>query len=224
MGASENPRPVAAGYQQFVESKGELTDILDRERAALIVVDVQNDYCHLDGALGAAGFDVSTMDPMCSVIDTLRSDARRWDVPVVFLKTIHSPVTDTPAWRRKTNHSMAICREGTWGAEYYRLRPDHDDLEVIKHRYSGFIGTNLAQVLAALGRTTVTMTGTATNVCVESTARDACMLDYDVVVVEDGVAATDPAAHRGSLENLGRFFGHVVSSESVREAWAARSG
>jgi len=209
----------AAGYAQFSEDFSIARQVLSSDSAALVIVDVQNDYCDPDGALGAAGFDMSSIDPMCDVIDSLISVARETGVPIVFVRVSHSERTDTPAWKRKSKHQMAICIEGSWGAEFYRVVPEDGDPVVTKHRYSAFIGTNLAQVLGALQRTTVVLTGTATNVCVESTARDACMLDYDVIIVEDGVAATDPVAHAGTLQNLDRFFGHVVPSDLVSAVW-----
>lgn len=214
----------APGYEQFTEGTDVVRGVLDPSRSALVVIDVQNDYCHPDGALGAAGFDLSTIDPMVDVIEGLMVTARAAGIPVVFLRAEHSEHTDTPAWKRKSKHSLPICREGSWGAEFYRVGPAEGDPVVTKHRYSGFIRTELEQVLGALERSTLVMTGTATNVCVESTARDACMLDYDVVVVSDGVAATDPEAHRGTLQNLDRFFGHVVDSAFVTEAWAVSRG
>lgn len=209
----------SAGYDLFTEDDNVVRWILEPSRCALLVVDVQNDYCHPEGALGAAGFDLSAIDRMVDVIEDLSIGARGHGVPVVYLRATHSERTDTGAWRRKSKHSMAMCREGSWGAEFYRVRPQEGDPVVTKHRYSGFIGTNLEQVLRVLQRSTLVLTGTATNVCVESTARDACMLDYDVVVVSDGVADTDFAAHDMSLKNLHRFFGHVVASSHVLAAW-----
>jgi nicotinamidase-related amidase len=58
-------------------------------------------------------------------------------------------------------------------------------------------------------------------VCVDTTARHAAILDFDVVVVSDGVAATDSAAHTASLDNLERFFGHVIPTSDVRDVWLA---
>ena len=99
-----------------------------------------------------------------------------------------------------------VCREGTWGAEFHRCLPAAGDVVVQKHRYSAFHGTELQHVLHALGRTTVALTGTSTNVCVESTARDACMLDYEVVVVDDATCADTEAEHAAALFNIRRLF------------------
>lgn len=199
-------------------------DLLQPGRSILVVVDVQNDYCHPDGALGKGGLDLSMVDPMCAVIEELRQTAGRSGVPTVLLRTIHADATDSPAWLRRTPYSGHICREGSWGAEFYRIQPSDDDVVVTKHRYSGFVGTRLEQVLHTLGRTTLVFTGTSTEVCVESTARDACMRDFDVVVVEDGVASTDEELHRGTLENVRRYFGSVVASDVVRSTWTLKAG
>lgn len=196
-------------------------EILDPTLTALLVVDVQNDYCSSSGALGDAGLDMSAIDPMVDRIEELIAAARKVDIPIVFLRNEHSIETDTPAWRRRTSHSLEICRAGTWGADFYRLSPTEGDTEIVKHRYSGFVGTPLEGLLREWERSTVIVAGTATNVCVDTTARHAAMLDFDVVVVSDGVAATDSAAHSASLANLERFFGHVLPSSDVREVWLA---
>jgi ureidoacrylate peracid hydrolase len=65
----------------------------------------------------------------------------------------------------------------------------------------------------------VFLTGVTANVCVESTARDAFMCDYHVVVIEDCVAAYDQKLHETSLENIRRHFGLVVDSSAIVEAW-----
>jgi ureidoacrylate peracid hydrolase len=114
-----------------------------------------------------------------------------------------------------------VCREGTWGAEFHRCAPLSDDVVVQKHRYSAFHGTELQHVLRTFGRSTVVLTGTATNVCVESTARDACMLDYEVVVVDDATCASSDAEHAAALFNIRHYFGSVANTASVLSSWDA---
>ena len=90
---------------------------------------------------------------------------------------------------------------------------------MIKHRYSAFINTDLNTVLRAKGVESVLVTGVATNVCVETTARDAYMFDYYVTMVEDCAAAYEPKLHQGTLENIRRHFGLVASSQEIMEIW-----
>jgi ureidoacrylate peracid hydrolase len=110
---------------------------------------------------------------------------------------------------------------GTWGADFYQLKPEPGDPIVNKHRYSAFVGTRLDSILRTFQRSSLIMTGVATNVCVESTSRDALFLDYHVVFMADATAANDgPAAHEATLENIRRHFGVVATTDEVLEAWA----
>jgi ureidoacrylate peracid hydrolase len=188
--------------------------------SALIVIDVQHDFCHADGVIGRY-LEAATVDAMCASIDTLQAAAHRDGVPVVFVQTVHRAATDSRAWRNRfPTQELMVCREGAWGAEFHRCTPAEDDVVVVKHRYSAFHGTELQHVLHTLGRGTVVLTGTATNVCVESTARDACMLDYEVVVVNDATCAGTEAEHAAALFNIREYFGSVAGTAAVLSAWA----
>jgi ureidoacrylate peracid hydrolase len=88
-----------------------------------------------------------------------------------------------------------------------------------KYKYSGFVSTYLDQFLKGNSIKTLVITGLATNVCVESTARDAFMRDYHVVVPEDLTEGSTTEAKQWSLANLAMFFGEVVRSEDLLRAW-----
>jgi ureidoacrylate peracid hydrolase len=91
---------------------------------------------------------------------------------------------------------------------------------VIKHRYSAFINTDLNTVLKARGIQSILVCGVATNVCVETTARDGYMYDYYVTMIDDCSAAYDAKLHMGTLENMRRHFGLVASSHQIIETWS----
>jgi ureidoacrylate peracid hydrolase len=152
----------------------------------------------------------------------LIEEARRFSLPVIHVKTTHSEWTDTPSWiyRKSQEKALTTCREGTWGAEFYEgISPQPDERVVIKHRYSAFIHTDLNTVLKAKGIESVLVTGVATNVCVETTARDAYMYDYYVTMLGDCAAAYDPKLHEATLENIRLHFGLVASSDEIIETW-----
>jgi ureidoacrylate peracid hydrolase len=197
--------------------------LLEPKRAALLIVDVQNDFCHADGVFGRSGLDLSRVAQMAAAIRGLHAAAAAAGVPRIFLQTIHSAATDSAVWTRRGAFSGDICREGAFGADFFELRPSDDDIIIRKHRYSGFIGTTLEHVLRTFARTTVVATGTATNICVESTVRDGYMLDHDMIVVEDAVSAPDMGLHESALENVRRYFGWVLSSDEVIAAWRPAS-
>jgi ureidoacrylate peracid hydrolase len=95
---------------------------------------------------------------------------------------------------------------------------------VTKHRYSAFVDTSLDLVLRSRGVRTIVVTGTATNVCVESTARHGHMLDYYVVLPADASATPDLPAHEATLHNVRKFFGTVVQADEVGAIWRAATG
>lgn len=202
----------------------ELRELVAPERTALVVVDVQNDFCHEDGSIAARGMDVAPIHAMVPRLEGLIQAAHAGNVPVIFIRTEHGLWTDAPAWQerlasRTSAARRPICREGTWGAEFYRLQPSPGDRVVVKHRYSAFLGTDLDLILRSRGIETVLCTGVTTNVCVESTARHGFMLNYRVVMVSDCCAAPTEEEHRSALWNIGTYFGTVHGSEEIMAAW-----
>jgi ureidoacrylate peracid hydrolase len=107
---------------------------------------------------------------------------------------------------------IPICEPDTPGSEFYGVEPCAGDHIVTKHRYSGFVGTDLDMVLRSKGIETLLFTGVATNVCVETTARDAFNLNYHVVFVEDCCGAFSPEEHASTLTNISKY-GIVTDSK-----------
>ncbi|MGP7817992.1 cysteine hydrolase family protein [Niallia sp. 01092] len=187
------------------------------EKAALIIVDVQNDFCHKEGSLAKQGLDVSMVDKMLPSLKKLIIELKDLHVPIIYVQTIHEDCTDSVTWKKrlKDKSQADVCRKDTWGAGFYEIAPDQKDIVVVKHRYSAFIHTRLDSVLRSMKIETLLMAGVSTNVCVESTARDGFMLDYDIIFLSDCTAAFSKEAHDMTLQNIDQFFGMVASSEDV---------
>ncbi|MBB6636277.1 cysteine hydrolase family protein [Cohnella thailandensis] len=200
------------------------------ENTALLVVDVQNDFCAPDGMMGRLGADLSQVEPAVGRIGRLIEAARAAAVPVVFVRLVTAAHTDSKAmlaWYSRQGidaSAAAVCREGTAGAEGYKLFPQKGDYVVEKQRYSAFIGTNMELVLRRLGIDKLVVTGVTTECCVESTVRDGFMLDYETFVVADGCAAYESGLHDMSLKLMGLNFASIVETESVLADWAEPKG
>jgi len=203
-------------------------------RAALVTVDVQNDFCHQDGFLGKLGTPMGLIQAMVPRLARLLDAARERGVPVIHVISHHDEEYASPVvTEQKLRHGMPMekdgrpmkdapyCLKGTWGAELYGIDARPGEEIIIKHRYSGFKGTNLDLILRSAGLQTVILTGVATNACVESTGRDVYMHDYYLVFVSDGAATTTAAAHQATLANIDQFFGQVATSDEIEAAWAA---
>lgn len=209
----------------------DLEQLLDPRRAALIVVDMQNDFCDANGALARSGADPALIQAMAPRLLRVLDRARGVGLPIIHVRTEHSAWTDSAAWiGRHHGRQRTVCYPGSWGADYYpgfeprtdaERKPGGHEFVVTKHRYSGFVGTELDLVLRSHQIQTVIMTGEATNVCVESTARDAYMRDYWVVFVSDCTASTNQAAHDATLFTMGHHFATVAASEEILASWSA---
>lgn len=215
-----------------------LEELVDPARAALLVVDMQKDFCHPEGAFGRLGIDLSMYPPMIPRLARLIAAARATGVPVVYIVMTALPgrASDSPAQIRFNmrlhkghhgeDHPLLYTVDGSDGqAILPELRPEDGDLVVKKYRSSGFWGTNLDMLLRSLGRESVVVTGCTTEGCVESTARDAQFGDYYVVLAEDAVASDDKEQHEASLFLMRRRF-DVWPSQAVLAVWeeAGRTG
>jgi len=202
-----------ATVQQQSEAK------LDRQSSALLIIDMQNDFCHPEGAQGKRGRDLSMIYGMIPSFEEVLKGARQISLPVIFVRTLHYPWTDSKTWRKRLEgykQGIEICLPGSWGAEIIdALAPLEGEPVVVKHRYSAFVDTDLALMLRSMKIHTLLIGGVGTNVCVESTARHAYMLDYDVCLLEDCTAGCDMELHRGTLRNIAEHFGKVARGVDI---------
>lgn len=199
-----------------------MTAHLNPQDTALVIIDMQNDFCHEDGASARRGLaDIPAFQACAPKIDGLIAHARAAGVPVVFIYMTLDDTTKSEAWTNKHGTEVSIVVKDNWGADFYKLYPQPGDAVVEKHRYSGFIGTNLNLILRSMGCRSIVLTGVLTNVCVESTARDGFMLDYNVTLVSDACAGSSPEAHAGTLANIANVFGTVLDAEQVGAVWRA---
>lgn len=198
--------------------------MVDKSHTALIVVDMQNDYCSSNGCLAKAGVDTSSIQEAAPRIVRLLEEARRLGITTIHTRNVHSEWTDSPARKRKQGSSLPkMARYGTWGAdwfeEYKSLRPLDKEYVISKHRYSAFMDTDLDLILRARGIRTIVMSGVATNVCVGSTAIDGYMKGYHVVFLRDCTATQDTDIEESFHKLIDRHFGYVVNSEDVLKVW-----
>lgn len=210
-----------------------LEEKLDRAHAAIITIDVQNDFCNPDSDPAKfKGRDVSMHMKMIDGLLELVDEGRSAGIPIIHVRYEDTPWSLSDAareqrWRQKgrreagvLNSDYALCVPGTPGAEFFRLKPRPEDIIVTKHRYSAFVGTNLDLILRSLGRKSLIFCGGSTNICLESTLRDAFMLDYYCVVVSDcSPTPWGEEAYRVSLNIIALAFGEVITLKQARDIW-----
>lgn len=203
-----------------------LEDKVNPNNAAVIVIDMQNDFVADDGWAASVGWDPKHNQIAARRTDALLAEARKANVPVVFIQAIYDEIyLGAPMLERNRRRGVEgpRCITGTRGAEFYLVAPQPGEAIVQKHRYSAFAETELNTVLRHLGVRSLILTGVYTEGCVESTARDGYFLDYYITLVDDCCATTTPEIHQGVLERCDRDWGLVASSHQIIAAWEAAS-
>ena len=203
----------------------------DPAHTALVMVDLQNDFGHLDGwvaqqqvpgFLGDTGIS-AVLDRSHELLDA----AREADALRIFVRMLGDERYLSGPWKalygRNHGHVRPPCvYEGTWGADWVEgLGPDGSEREIIidKHRYSAFIGTRLDLVLRSHGVRTLLICGVATSGCVESTIRDGFMLDYYTVIAGDACGDYESARHQATLSKMSLSFGTVIDTKELVHHW-----
>ena len=201
---------------------GDLQYRCDTSRAALVIVDVQVDFCRPRDASAEL---LDTMVAMGVKLEGLIASARTASVPVVFVQTVHGVDSDSQAWRSRrgalAEYEREVCKPETEGVEFFRVAPEPGEAVIVKHRYDAFVGTELDAVLSSLGREAVILTGVMTDICVETTLRHAVCLDYLATMVSDCCAAATPERHELTLARVAQSFGSVASADEIASMWGA---
>jgi nicotinamidase-related amidase len=220
-----------AGKQVFTE----LSEIVDPSHTALLIIDMQRDFCCAGGSFDRLGVDLSMYPPVIDRIGGLLQGARQSGVLPIFIQMTVLPnrASESPAQIRFNlrlhdghhgqSEPLAYTLDGSEGQRFVPgLEPQDGELVVKKYRSSAFWGTNLALLLRSNGIKSVVVSGCTTEGCVESTARDAMFSDYYVVLATDAVASDDKRQHDASMYLMAHRF-DLATSEDIRKHWPARN-
>jgi len=205
-----------------------LADKLDPAHAALVVVDVQNNFCHPRGYHGRAGSDLTMMPAMAERLGALVAAARAAGTLIVWVRAtydlIHQGEPLAQQLAKGGRHPLR-CPEGDWEAEWWgELRPDpaaQNEVVVTKHRYSAFWDSDIDLYLRSNAIRTVVVTGVVTSGCVDSTARDAFFRNYFAVLPADACASFNRSRHEAALAKLGQTMAEVTDTATVAARWQA---
>lgn len=223
-----------AGRIAHVNLLGSLAEKVRPAHTALLVIDMQNDFCAAGGLVSKDGRDISAARELGERLPQFIAAARDAGVLVIFIRCVYTSGQNfylSDVWLEQAARKRAggytripVCRAGSWEGDFYGdVRPEPTDVVITKHRYSAFHNTDLDLVLRSNGIRTLLLTGVVSNVCVETTAREAFVRDYYVVALDDGCAAYVPQDHTASMSNIDRFFGEVSTLERVSAIWSDAS-
>jgi nicotinamidase-related amidase len=205
----------------------------DLAKTAILVIDMQNDFCHPDGWLASIGVDVNPalkpIQPLQNLLPTLRSA----NVPVIWVNWGNRPdlLNISAATRHVYNptgdgvglgdslpsNGAKVLMAGSWAAAVVdELQQLPQDICIDKYRMSAFWDTPLDTILRNLGITTLFFTGVNADQCVMTTLQDANFLGYDCILIKDCTATTSPDyCWQATLYNVKQCFGFVTDSQTI---------
>jgi ureidoacrylate peracid hydrolase len=199
---------------------------LSQDDTALVVIDMQNAFCHPDGSFAkmtaGRGLSIQMCQQAIPGCQRLAEAARLAGVPVIFTRYVYHPnyvdggvlLAKYPQMREAG--SLAA---GSWDADIIaELAPAPGDVVIDKSRYSAFYGTRLQPVLDGLRARTLVVCGVTTNICVETTVRDAAQRDYRVFVAADATGELTRDRHDNALAIIDYGFGSVVTVDDIVRA------
>jgi len=178
---------------------------------AVIVIDMQNGFCHPEGSLPLAGLGLPNMPSVVEENAALIASAREHGLPVIYTRHVYRPdFVDLPG-RMKGVIPLdppPLVR-GSWDGDVIdELAPQAGDHIIDKNRFDAFLYTDLEVVLRAMGVDTILVTGVVTSVCVESTVRSGQQRDFEVLVASDCTSA-GAEAHEPALAAMAAVFAEV---------------
>lgn len=212
---------------------------LDLAKAAILVIDMQNDFCHPKGWLAHIGVDVTPARNPINPLNNLLPKLRDTNVPVIWLNWgnrpdllnisagvhhVYNPTGDGVGLGDRLPEADAkVLMAGSWAAAVVdELEQKPEDIRVDKYRMSGFWDTPLDSILRNLGKTTIFFAGVNADQCVMATLQDANFLGYDCILVTDCTATTSPEyCWQATLYNVKQCFGFVTDSQAILEAITA---
>src|SRR5262245_60709898 len=208
-----------------------LREKVDPKHSALILVDVQNDFCADGGAMHREGRDLTLVKAMIPRLERLLAAARAAKVPCVWIRCLYntrpnhylSEVWLEQAKRRRNGAyiSYPVCEANEWNGDFFKVKPLPDEAAATKHRYAAFGSTDLNLCLRPRASGTAILPALATIGSAGPPAAQAFLKDYYVVFTSDCSATFSQAAHDATLHNIDQFFGEVATGEQVAACWPA---
>ena len=185
----------------------------DPATTALVVVDMQNGFCHPDGSLYALGSE-DAIEPVGELVDR----AHDAGVQVIYTRDVHPPDQfDDAHYYDEFDRWCAHVLEGSWDAEIVEELPvTDDDYVVVKHTYDAFHQTELEGWLQAHGIKTLLFCGTLANVCVFHTAGSAGLRDFKPVLVEDALGYIEADHKEYAVDHSEFLFGESTTREELQ--------
>lgn len=204
---------------------------IEPSEAALLVIDVQNAYCSPDGTLGKSGVDMTSLVAIEEPVRRLVEGCRALGIPDIWTEHGNLLVDKARDRHKITPHTKKrvtiSCQPGTWDAEFISGLSglaSTATFVVKKYRWGAFYGTSLSPLLSSLGTKMLILAGSTANACIETTAREAYMRDYDVVFAADAIGSVREDWYVAARKVWEHYIGSVTTVDEILAAATSHGG
>jgi len=205
----ENIKIKAEQWLDEIDSINQHIIRLNNHKVALLVIDMQKFFLEIPSPAYTCG-GIAILPNLKRLIEAFREKG----LPIIYTKHVHHPEgidAGIMGWWWK-----GMCLEGSPESDIHEdIYPQRNEKVIYKHRYSAFYNTDLETILRCLNVEDIIITGVMTNLCCESTARDAYFRDYRVFFLADGTGAVCEEMHKASLLNLAFGFSYITTTDEI---------
>ena len=202
----------------------ELKEKLDPKHSALLVIDIQNDFCAPDGLLARRGRDTANVEYMVDRLQKFIQVTEAAEVLTLYTQQQYdrTKLNELQKEQYDLDGKLITCDVETDGYRFYRINPPADKV-FVKYNYNAFSSPDLLAVLESHDIKTLVITGVDTYYCVETAIRNGFDLGYKIVVPEDLVAGSSkhPELSERTLELVRKTYGVVSTAEEVANIWTS---
>lgn len=191
-------------------------DLINPKSTALIVIDIQNDYCSPTGKVSKRGFAVDHFSKLVDNIIKFTDKARSIGVPIIFTRMIEDP--KYMAKNAKLLIKDALCSPNTTGFNYYKIKPKKGDLQIIKKSFDAFSNPRLEQFLKKKRIKNLILIGVYSAVCVDTTIRSGFTRGYNIIVPRD-LISTRRKEEIAAINVWRENFAHLTNSNEILTIW-----
>lgn len=177
---------------------------------ALLVIDIQNDFCSEQGMLSKSGKDISAIQRMVYTLKRYLKHIHELRIPIAYIQSNYDlkylPGNISKVYQK--NGLVNLCRSNSWGGDFYQIKPTTNIF--IKHRYDAFTNKKFEKWLMENKIKSLILTGCQTDVCVDSTARSGFMKGYEIVAIKDCLASLDNSEHERTLKHMKKYYNALI--------------
>ena len=196
-------------------------DLINPKTTALIVIDIQNDYCSSSGEIAKQlGVDLSPVQKIIPKLVDFVEKARAKGLPIIFTQMIEDPKYMAENAKLKKG-SKSFCSPNSEGFKYFQIKPDKSDYQIVKKSYDAFSNPELEKILEKHDIKNLIIIGAYTAVCVDTTIRSGFTRGYHIVIPQDlvGMPEEKKYQHNAAIDVWKIIFAHVVDSKEIISKW-----